>query len=70
MATNLLIHGDYNVIVVDWGGGASLPLTQATANIRLVALEIAFLVRTLVVRYRKKRYSFLTQWLLTFPCKA
>lgn len=54
MRANLLTHGDYNVIVVDWGGGSALPYSQATANTRLVGLEIAFLSRTLVVRHRNK----------------
>lgn len=50
MRSELLAHGDYNVIVVDWAGG-SLPLyTQATANTRLVGLEIAHLIKHLQVR--------------------
>lgn len=50
MRSELLVHGDYNVIVVDWAGG-SLPLyTQATANTRLVGLEIAHLIKHLQVR--------------------
>ncbi|XP_077289795.1 pancreatic triacylglycerol lipase-like [Arctopsyche grandis] len=41
MKDELVKHGDYNVVVVDWAGG-SLPLyTQATANTRLVGLEVA-----------------------------
>ncbi|XP_043465079.1 pancreatic triacylglycerol lipase-like isoform X1 [Leptopilina heterotoma] len=51
MRNELLKHGDYNVIIVDWAGG-SLPLyTQATANTRLVGLEIANLVKHLQVNY-------------------
>ncbi|XP_011306821.1 pancreatic triacylglycerol lipase isoform X2 [Fopius arisanus] len=51
MRNELLKHGDYNVIVVDWAGG-SLPLyTQATANTRLVGLEIAYLVKHLQTNY-------------------
>ncbi len=49
MTENLLVHGDYNVVVVDWGGGAGRPYPQAAANGRLVGLEIAFFVNTLVV---------------------
>ena len=49
MSHNFLIHGDYNVIIVQWGGGAGTPYTQAVGNARLVGLEIAFLIRTLVV---------------------
>ena len=49
MRNELLKHGNYNVIIVDWAGG-SLPLyTQATANTRLVGLEIAHLVKHLQV---------------------
>ena len=57
MTANLLDYGDYNVIAVNWGGG-SLPLyTQATANTRLVGLEIAHLVNTLVVSSNGKRVN-------------
>ncbi|XP_050314359.1 pancreatic triacylglycerol lipase-like [Anthonomus grandis grandis] len=48
MRTELLKAEDLNVIVVDWAGG-SLPLyTQATANTRLVGLEVAYLINFLV----------------------
>lgn len=51
MRNELLKHDSYNVIIVDWGGG-SLPLyTQATANTRLVGLEIAHLVKHLQVKW-------------------
>ncbi|KAK0175918.1 hypothetical protein PV328_000107 [Microctonus aethiopoides] len=51
MRNELLQHGDYNVIIVDWAGG-SLPLyTQATANTRLVGLEIAHLIKHLHMNY-------------------
>lgn len=47
MRDELIIRGGLNVIVVDWAGG-SLPLyTQATANTRLVGLEIAHLIKKL-----------------------
>uniref|UniRef100_A0A182P9X9 Lipase domain-containing protein n=1 Tax=Anopheles epiroticus TaxID=199890 RepID=A0A182P9X9_9DIPT len=47
MRDELITRGGLNVIVVDWAGG-SLPLyTQATANTRLVGLEIAYLIRKL-----------------------
>ena len=49
MTTSLLKNGDYNVIVVHWPGGSSPPYTQATANTRVVGLEIAHLVNTLKV---------------------
>lgn len=53
MIENLLIHDDYNVIVVDWSGGSFPPYTQATANTRLVGLEIAYLINILVVSHPK-----------------
>lgn len=49
MRRELLKHADWNVIVVDWAGG-SLPLyTQATANTRLVGLELAYFINYLKV---------------------
>ena len=51
MRDELLLNADMNIIVVDWGGG-SLPLyTQATANTRLVALELAYLINQLIVSF-------------------
>lgn len=51
MRDELLKAEDVNVIVVDWAGG-SLPLyTQATANTRLVGLELAHLINYLVKNY-------------------
>lgn len=48
MRRELLKKGDWNVITVDWAGG-SLPLyTQATANTRLVGLELAHFLNYLV----------------------
>lgn len=56
MRNELLKHGDYNVITVDWAGG-SLPLyTQATANTRLVGLEIAHLIKHLQVEMHSKTF--------------
>lgn len=46
----LLLHGDYNVILVDWTGGNGLPYTQAAANSRVVGAEIGLLVQKLQVR--------------------
>nr|CAD7194230.1 unnamed protein product [Timema douglasi] len=47
MRRELLKHADWNVVVVDWAGG-SLPLyTQATANTRLVGLEVAYFINYL-----------------------
>ena len=51
MAHLFLSDGDYNVIRVDWGAG-SLPMySQAVANTRVVGLEIAHLVNTMIDRY-------------------
>ncbi|KAL1116690.1 hypothetical protein AAG570_005162, partial [Ranatra chinensis] len=52
MKLELLKHSDWNVIVVDWAGG-SLPLyTQATANTRLVGLELAYFINYLKDNYK------------------
>jgi len=49
MRKELIKHADWNIVVVDWAGG-SLPLyTQATANTRLVGLELAYLINYLQV---------------------
>ncbi|CAL4100279.1 unnamed protein product, partial [Meganyctiphanes norvegica] len=40
-------YGDINVITVDWSGGSRALYTQATANTRLVGLEVAHLVNWL-----------------------
>lgn len=49
MKDELVKADDFNVVIVDWAGG-SLPLyTQATANTRLVGLEVAHFVNTLQV---------------------
>lgn len=51
MRLELLKHADWNVVVVDWAGG-SLPLyTQATANTRLVGLELAYFINHLREKY-------------------
>ncbi|XP_046463356.1 pancreatic lipase-related protein 2-like isoform X1 [Daphnia pulex] len=51
LTENLLSHGDYNVIIVNWGGG-SLPMySQATANTRVVGLEIAYMVNTMITHF-------------------
>ena len=51
MASNLLSYGDYNIITVHWGDGASANYIQSACNMRLVGLEIALLfVNSLVVR--------------------
>ena len=46
MKDELLINGDYNVIILDWLTGSGPPYTQATANTRLVgAIAAHFLVQ-------------------------
>ena len=47
MVRALLRHGDYNVLTVDWSGGGRQLYSQATANTRVVGLEIAYAVRSL-----------------------
>ncbi|KAG8202079.1 hypothetical protein JTE90_010442 [Oedothorax gibbosus] len=47
MKDEFLMHGDYNIIIVDWSGGNKMPYYQASANTRVVAAEIALLVQTL-----------------------
>lgn len=60
MRKELLKHADWNVVVVDWAGG-SLPLyTQATANTRLVGLELAYFINYLKVWSRDQRWRTLS----------
>ncbi|XP_047502738.1 LOW QUALITY PROTEIN: pancreatic triacylglycerol lipase-like [Penaeus chinensis] len=47
MTRALLVHDDFNVVAVDWSGGSRALYTQATANTRLVGLEVAHLIRRL-----------------------
>ncbi|XP_068244010.1 pancreatic triacylglycerol lipase-like [Palaemon carinicauda] len=47
MMRALLLHDDLNVFMVDWSGGSRALYAQATANIRVVGLEIAHLVNWL-----------------------
>jgi hypothetical protein len=53
MKDEFLKADDFNVILVDWGGGSSFPYTQATANTRLVGAEIAKLISVLQVISQK-----------------
>ncbi|KAK3770280.1 hypothetical protein RRG08_029935 [Elysia crispata] len=48
MKDELLILGDFNVIIVDWSMGNKPPYTQATANTRVVGAQIALLVDLLM----------------------
>lgn len=47
MVRNLLAYDDYNVVTVDWSGGSRALYSQATANTRLVGLEVAHLIKYL-----------------------
>ena len=49
MKDELLKHGDYNVVLIDWGGGSGIPYTQATANTRVVGAVTAKLIEALQV---------------------
>ncbi|XP_054261495.1 inactive pancreatic lipase-related protein 1-like isoform X2 [Macrosteles quadrilineatus] len=51
MRLELLKYGDMNVFEVDWDKGSLPPYTQATANTRLVGLEIAFFINHLKDKY-------------------
>ena len=53
MNQELLNYLDYNIINVDWGGflASKTLYTQATANTRVVAAEIVYLLKTLMVGY-------------------
>lgn len=57
MKDELLKFDDYNVILLDWGGGSAIPYTQATANTRVVGAELAKLIRVLQVVLFKKVLS-------------
>lgn len=48
MASAFLAYGDYNVLRVDWGDGSRPMYYQATANTRVVGLEIGHFVNTLI----------------------
>nr|CAH0103127.1 unnamed protein product [Daphnia galeata] len=54
LVKRLLANGDFNVIIVHWGGGSTVDYNQAHANTRLVGLEIAFLVNTMVTKLGAK----------------
>ncbi|KAK7100886.1 hypothetical protein V1264_023753 [Littorina saxatilis] len=44
MKNEFLTHGDYNVVLVDWGSGSLALYGQATANTRVVGAMIAQLI--------------------------
>lgn len=47
LITAFLMAGDYNVILCDWGDGATTWYFQASANSRTVGVEIALLLEFL-----------------------
>ncbi|RWS22662.1 pancreatic triacylglycerol lipase-like protein [Leptotrombidium deliense] len=49
MRDEFLIHGDYNIIVVDWKGGNNFPYSQAVSNTRIVGAEVALFIHFLMV---------------------
>ena len=50
MVRALLSAGDFNVVTVDWSGGSQQLYSQATANTRLVGLEVAHFINWLKER--------------------
>ncbi len=50
MKDEFLMHGDYNIIIIDWSGGNKPPYYQATSNTRVVGAEVALLIQALEVR--------------------
>ncbi|XP_069948987.1 pancreatic triacylglycerol lipase isoform X2 [Cherax quadricarinatus] len=47
MVRALLLYDDFNVVTVDWSGGSQALYSQATANTRVVGLEVAHLINWL-----------------------
>ncbi|XP_071528841.1 pancreatic triacylglycerol lipase-like isoform X2 [Panulirus ornatus] len=47
MVRALLVYGDFNVVTVDWSGGSQALYSQATANTRVVGLEVAHFINWL-----------------------
>ncbi|PAA90690.1 hypothetical protein BOX15_Mlig003920g1 [Macrostomum lignano] len=58
MKKALLLHGDHNVVLVDWSKGNQLPYTQATANTRVVGALIAQLIMWLETQFGANREQF------------
>ncbi|XP_045159715.2 pancreatic triacylglycerol lipase-like [Mercenaria mercenaria] len=58
MKDELLKFDDYNVILLDWGGGSKPPYTQATANTRVVGAELAKLIRVLMDKTSARAEDF------------
>ena len=49
MVIELVNHGDYNIIRVNWIDGSLGLYGDATANIRVVGAEVAFLIEQIKV---------------------
>ncbi|ESO92407.1 hypothetical protein LOTGIDRAFT_216931 [Lottia gigantea] len=58
MKDEMLKHGDYNVINIDWGSGSLPPYTQATANTRVVGAVVARLIKYLQKELGAKPETF------------
>ncbi|XP_071119067.1 pancreatic triacylglycerol lipase-like [Haliotis cracherodii] len=58
MKDEFLKNNDYNVIIIDWGGGSAPPYTQATANTRIVGAVIAQLITYLKTKAGAKPEDF------------
>lgn len=48
LKNELLKHGDYNVIIVDWSSGNLFPYDQACANARVVGAQIAEMIKACI----------------------
>lgn len=57
MATELLKHGDYNVLRVNWGSRSRSIYQQAVADIRVVGLEIEHFVKSLMISLNLKPFN-------------
>ena len=49
MKNQLLIKGDFNVIIVDWSGSNGQPYAQAVINARIVGSQVDNLIKSLQV---------------------
>lgn len=63
MTNELLEYDDMNVVVIDWVGGSGPPYTQAVANIRLIGVMTAHLIKMLMVRFYFYCSFYLLWWM-------
>lgn len=54
MAQSLLRQENCTVVVIDWAGGSGPPYTQAVANIRLIGVMVAHLIKDIAKFTRRK----------------